>query len=642
MTDGSRRIRIVQAALALSLAVFVGRLWELQLTKWSVYAREAAGNRTQVIRTEPARGPIFDRNGVVLAENRASWQIGVDPAAFPKDDYEADRCLLRLASILGVNVPDVRQAVSEALAASAAQPVPLADLKEAQELQLPVVARVEEQQPDLPGIVVLQTRRRFYPQGKLAAHLLGYARSITAEQYKDLRDLTVPTRATGAEEALGAADALYSRCSVTGQAGVELLCEMDRSTAPPTPILTGVPGRTVVEVDVHVQPVRVVSFRQSIPGASVYLTLDARVQQAAETALANVLKERGRSGAVVVLDVNTGEVVAMCSRPSFDPNKWVSGFKPEEWTALETDPRTPLLNTAVAGAYPPGSIFKMISALAALESVQLNTDVHFACGGRISVGRPPTIYRCWLPSGHGYVGFWRGVAESCDVYFYELVRKARLSPEALAYWARQFGLGRTTESGLAGEAEGMVATPDWKLTLLHERWRLGDTLNMVIGQGYLTATPLQMAVATAAVANGGQVYRPLLVRKIHWPQWMGRPPRTVEPQLVRNVGAQTENIEKVRRGMRLAVTSPKGTAHSLASLPLSCAGKTGSAQHRPDRPTHAWFVCFAPYEKPRYAVAVFVDSGGHGSTTAVPIARKVLTALFGIQDRPAAAARESD
>lgn len=642
MTDGSRRIRIVQATLVLSLAVFVVRLWELQLTKWSVYAREAAGNRTQVIRTEPPRGPIFDRNGAVLAENRASWQIGVDPAAFPKDDYEADRCLLRLASILGVNAPEVRQAVSKALASSAAQPVPLTDLKEAQEVQLPIVAQVEEHQPDLPGIVVLQTRRRFYPRGKLAAHLLGYARSVTAEQYKELHDLTVPPRATGGEEALGAADALYSRSSVTGQAGVELLCELDHSTNPPTPILTGVPGRTVVEVDVRVQPVRVISFRQSIPGASVYLMLDARVQQAAETALADMLKERGRSGAVVVLEVNTGGVVAMCSRPSFDPNKWVSGFKPEEWTALQTDPRTPLLNTAVAGVYPPASTFKIISALAALESVRLDTNAQFACGGRIGVGHPPTIYRCWLPSGHGYVGFWRGVAESCDVYFYELVRKARLSPEALAYWARQLGLGRTTDCGLAGEAEGLVPTPDWKLTLLHERWRLGDTLNMVIGQGYLSATPLQMAVATAAVANGGRVYRPLLVRKIHWPQWMGRPPRIIEPQLVRDVGAQAESIEKVRRGMRLAVTSPKGTAHGLAGLPVPCAGKTGSAQHRPDRPTHAWFVCFAPYDRPEYVVAVFVDSGGHGGSTAVPIARKVLTALFGIEDQPAAAVVQSD
>ncbi|MCD6351554.1 MAG: penicillin-binding protein 2 [Armatimonadetes bacterium] len=634
MGDPARRLVVVQAAVAVFLGLFLVRLWELQLTQWVTYARKAAGNRTQVLRVEPPRGLIFDRNGVVLAENRACWQVGVDPVRFPSDDYEADQCLLRLAGILGADVPDVRQAVHEALAASPAQPVPLQDLPQAEGLDLATVARIEEHRPDLPGIVVLETQRRYYPHHNLAAHLLGYARSITAEQYKEFRDLPVPAQVAQAEKIEKVPDTVYSRNSITGQAGVERLCELDRSVNPPVPLLTGLPGRTVLEVDVRVQPVRVVSFREPQPGASVYLTLDAKVQQAAEKALSNMLRQRGRSGAVVVLDVNTGEVLALCSRPSFDPNKWVTGFKPGEWKALNSDPRTPLLNTAIGGAYPPGSTFKIISALAALESTGLKTTTTFHCAGRISVGHPPTIYRCWKSGGHGYVDFWRGIAESCDVYFYDLVRKAHLTPETLSYWARQFGLGEKTGCGLSGEVEGLVPTPDWKMTLRHERWRLGDTLNMVIGQGDLTVTPLQMAVAVAALANGGKVYRPLLVRKIYWPAWMHRAPRLAKPELVRQVTAKAENLAKVRRGMRLAVASDKGTAHSLASFPVPCAGKTGSAEHRPGRPTHAWFVCFAPYDHPRYAVVVFVDSGGHGSSTAVPVARKVLAALFGVQASP--------
>jgi penicillin-binding protein 2 len=636
MSEGTRRIRTVRFTLGLLLVVFVVRLWELQLTKWVAYAQKAAGNRTQVTWTEGPRGPIFDRNGVVLAENRSVWKVGVDPAAFPKNEWEANRCILRLAGILNADVPAVRQAVAKAIAASAGQCMAIEGLTQAENVPFDKVAQIEENAFDLPGIVVLQTLQRYYPRGRLAAHLLGYARPITAQQYEELQNISVPEFASEENLSLPLRDPVYSRNSTTGQAGVELLCELHRTTDPPIPILTGLPGRTVREVNVLLQPVRVLSSREPVPGAAVYLTIDVRVQEAAEKALDETLKAHGRAGSVVVLDVRTGEVVAACSRPAFDPNKWVVGFKPQEWHALTSDPRTPLVNTAVAGAYPPGSTFKMISALAALESAGLATTSNFYCGGRISVGHPATIYRCWRHSGHGYTDFWRGLAESCDVYFYELVRKARLSPEAISYWAHQFGLGHTTGCGLPEENSGLVPSPDWKLTLLHERWHLGDTLNMVIGQGYLTATPLQMAVATAAIANGGKVYRPLLVRKIYWPAWVRRPPWVCKPMLVNTVGADPKNLAKIRRAMRLAVVSPKGTAHGLASLAVPTAGKTGSAEHRPNRPTHAWFACFAPYDNPQYAVVVFVDSGGHGGQVALPIAKKVLAALLRVQDRPSA------
>lgn len=641
MSEARPRIRVLQVFFGLVLLVFVGRLWELQLTRWIVYAREAAGNRTQVIRSEPPRGVIFDRNGKVLAENKACWRVGIDPPRFPKDEYAATQCIVQLAAILGAEAPRVRKAVEESLAASSGQVVPLQGLPEAEDIDLPTVARLEEKRFDLPGILVLETLKRYYPNGRLAAHLLGYARAITAEQYKEFRDIPVPGAGTD-EASVEVPDRLYSRNSITGQAGVEAICELDRTVDPPIPILTGLPGRIVREVDVRGQPVRVLSYREPQPGASVYLTIDARVQRAAEASLGRMLAKRGRAGAVVAVDVNSGEIVAMCSLPNFNPNKWIAGFKPWEWKALHTDPRSPLLNTAVGGAYPPGSSFKIISALAAFEATALKTSSTFYCSGRISVGRPPRIFRCWKRAGHGAVDFWRGMAESCDVYFYELVRKAHLSSEAIAYWARQLGLGESTGCGLPGEVEGLVPSPEWKLALRHERWRLGDTLNMVIGQGYLTVTPLQMAMATAAIANGGSLYKPLLVRKIYWPSWLNRPPRISHPHLVRNIGAKPENLQRLRRAMRLAVTSAEGTARVLANFPVPVAGKTGSAEHHPAKPTHAWFVCFAPYDKPRYAVAVFVHSGGHGGSVAAPVARDVLAALFGVSAKAAKIAVAGD
>ncbi len=626
---GAVRIRIIRIFIGCLLAVFVARLWQLQLTQWVTYAKRALGNRIQVLRQEGPRGLILDRNGRVLAENRTRWLLGVDPQKFPRrDDLRCDRCITRLASILDVSAADLRKAIFEALSQTSAQPVPVKGFGE--DLTLAEVARIEEHRLELPGIVVLEVSQRFYPCGRLAAHVLGYARLITAEQYERWRDLSFGSVPIG-DSGQSLPVRVYSPNSIVGQAGVEALCELDRSVEPPVPILVGRPGIVVQEVDVTGQPVRVIYSQPPSPGATVFLTIDAKIQKAAEDALEDALRAgRGTGGACVVLDPNTGEVLAMASKPSFDPNKWVKGFEPEEWRRINSDPRTPLLNRAISGLYPPGSTFKIISAVAALESINLSPSTSFFCSGRIVVGYRHQVFRCWKRSGHGRVSFWRGIAESCDVYFYELVRKGGLTAEAIAYWAKQFGLGRETGIGLAGEMDGLVPTPEWKIAIRRERWRLGDTLNFVIGQGFLTVTPLQMAVATAAVANGGKIYRPHLVRKIYWPAWMGRPPRKIQPELVATVPCKPQTLELVRRAMRMAVASPHGTGRALASFPVPVAGKTGSAQHRPGRPTHAWFVCFAPYRNPKYVCVVFVENGGHGGSTAAPIARRVLAAAFGV------------
>ncbi len=632
MAKLQRRIAIVELMMGCVLLLFAGRLWQLQVWRWSTYARQAAANRTQTVRVEAPRGLIFDRRGELLAQNRRSWRLGVDPQKFPQDEHEADRVILGLASIIAGNAQQIRAAVKTALATTnAAQPqmLPLPDLMG--ELDLPMVARIQERALELPGVVVLETTQRSYPRGNLAAHVLGYARSITQAQYEEVKDLRGPMAANPEDVASLVPDKLYSPLSVMGQMGVEKMCELDRTMDPPMPILEGLPGRTVYEVDVHGRQGRKIASRKEEAGASVYLTLDAHVQETAEKALADTLHEgHGTSGAVVVLDVNNGDVIALASRPSFDPNRWVKGLKPAEWKALSQDKRTPMLDKATSGLYAPGSTFKMISSISAFESIHLNPNTSFDCTGRITVGWRHAVFRCWKSSGHGIVDYWRGISESCDVYFYDLVRSLRMSSDALSYWARQFGLGSATGIGLPGEAEGTVPDEEWKRLVMRDPWRLGDSLNMVIGQGYLTATPLQMAVVTAAIANSGHVYTPQLVRKIIWPKSLRRAPTMIEPKLVRTIEAAPSSFDMVRRGMRLAVTSSQGTAKGVAGLGVTVAGKTGSAEHTGGKLTHGWFVCFAPYEKPRYAVVVFVESGGHGGVVGAPIARKVLTTLFGL------------
>jgi penicillin-binding protein 2 len=364
----------------------------------------------------------------------------------------------------------------------------------------------------------------------------------------------------------------------------------------------------------------------------VHLTLDARLQRVAEAALAHPFigdsAHPSEGGAAVMVDVRTGEILVLASHPVVDHNQYVRGFPPGAYRKIEQDPTRPELNRAIAGLYPPASTFKMISGCAALEQTSSTTNTTFRCTGRIYVGARHEPKTCWKPQGHGYVQFDRAVAESCDVYFWESVRQAGLGSEPLAAYARKFGLGELTGCGLPGEKEGLVPTPAWKREAVDEKWLLGDTINMVIGQGSLTATPLQMAMVTAAVANGGTLLPSRIVRKVVWPPESGLPPVTWASAPGRPVEVKPETLRLVRSAMRLSVVSPRGTGHRLADLPIPVAAKTGSAEIRMDRRPHSWFVCFAPYENPRYACAVIVEYGGHGSEVAGNVARQIMQAAF--------------
>ncbi len=636
------RLRVVAVTVGVVFALFVGRLWVLQLTRWTTYTESATANRTEIVWEEAPRGIICDRSGVVLAENRPVWTVHIVPADFPDDQEAVSEIVGQLASILGKETPvstvDLRKQISEICQGKGPEARPLKGAGE--NVSLEMVQAIEARQYEMPGVVIKQINQRYYPQGKRAAHLMGYVRPINVNlaDYERVKDFCYPQYQPAVNGLLNieklAHQTIYTLSSFFGQEGVEASYELLERGGGMVPVLPGRRGYHLYEVNASGQPVREIDSRPSDPGATVYLAIDSELQRVAEQALERAIAGSQRTAAAVMMDVQTGEILALASKPSLDANIWTGAIPPEKWERIHSDPRRPMRNTAIAGEYPPGSIFKIISATAALQTTGLQENTTFTCDGAITVGRHHQRFECWKHSGHGAVDFYKGMAQSCDVYFYQTVLTAGLSSDSIARYARLFGLGSSTGIDIPGEEEGFVPDREWKATVERDSWLTGDTVNMVIGQGWLTATPLQMAVATAAVANGGKVLQPRVVRKIQWPKWMGGNAEVLKPVVMRELDVAPETLAHVRQGMRLAVTRPHGTAQAVGGLGVAVAGKTGSAQHRRDRPTHAWFVCFAPYPQPKYAVAVFVWEGGYGGTTAAPIARRILAAAFGLDSGP--------
>jgi penicillin-binding protein 2 len=641
MPNHSARLAALGSLVAVAFLVIVCRLWWIQLTHWSEYYEKAVGNRTEVVARPAPRGLIHDRKGRVLAENRDVWTLAVVPGKLPAEEADRERIVGFLASALSspeepVSTADVRAALTRVGTSGAAESVPLGEL--GQDLTFDQVARIEEHQLEFPGVVVVSGTRRHYPYGPLGGQVLGYARAISEQQFSEMKGLIYPLDprdATAGETVTATADAVYGPDAIVGFAGAEALCELDRNGQTPVPMLAGRRGRTVYEVDSTNTPQRLMAERQPAPGAGVYLTLDALAQQVAEKSLRETLKGRSEGmGAAVVLDAQNGDVLVLATEPCLDPNDWVSGFTGAQWRRALKAPGLPLLDKAIAGAYPPGSIFKVISACAALETTKLKPSDTAYCTGKIYVGRRREPFRCWYADkgGHGVVDFYTAVAKSCNIFFYECVRRFGLDPDAIADYARRFGLGRTTGLGLSGEVPGIVPAPKFSINETGEPWRVGNSLNLVIGQDRLTVTPLQMCAVAAAVGNGGRLLTPNLVQRVRWPGWMQRQDTVEVGGRSRPVNVRPETVAEVRRGMRLAVTDEHGTAKVLRSLPVTSAGKTGSAQHVPGQTTHAWFIAFAPYDEPRYAICVFVAGGGTGGEVAAPIAKKVLQALVGGYD----------
>ncbi len=642
------------------MGLLVWQLGRLQLgAQGSYYSARSRETAVRIVPLPAPRGIIFDREHRILARNRAVFQVNIIPQQMPEEEKESKAIISRTLEILSSPPPSVLNEMTEGVTTTAAitttqdveGPVLLLDSVEqiwqkvenerlgaayrpvllATKVPRAVALELEEMRAELPGIEVKPVPVREYPTGPLTAHLVGYMGAI-------------PPNLANEYQLRG-----YRPDQQVGLAGVEATYE---------DVLRGQDGEQQLVVDVRGYVVRVLSERAPVPGNSLVLTIDTDLQKKVEDILQRHLKEVGaQSGVVVLEDVRTGAILSMVSLPTFDNNWFAAGISPERYNELLKNPWRPLVNHAISGIYPPGSTFKMVTAAGALEEGVISPRTRIMTEGELWLPNkyfpddPTQAQRfvCWINKyggKHGLINVEQALEVSCDIFFYVVGGGFQefegLGNEELAYYAHQFGYGEKTGIALPGEHKGLVPTTQWKRLNYAESWTTGDTYNMAIGQGYVLATPLQVTNATAAIANGGTLYRPQIVQQIV--DGEGRLVKDFQPEPLRELPISEKTLNIVRRGMYLAVYGPRGTARAVAIPGVTIAGKTGTAEFaadldgdgRIDRdkegnlPTHAWFTAFAPYEDPEVAITVFVFGGGEGSATAVPIAREVLAAYFGV------------
>jgi penicillin-binding protein 2 len=577
-----KRITVALYIVTLIFGIFLIRLWDLQIIKGGEYRRIEERNRLRVIDIPAPRGIIYDRNNKAFVNNVPSFDISVVKEELPRDD----ETLLALGELVGLAPDYIRKRLSASLRSF--EPVKLK-----QDVSFEEVAKVEARKIDFPGLQVDVVNGREYVFGHSASHVIGYLGKPSLKQLRSSEFSDVP------------------RDSFIGQFGVEKVYDN---------ILRGNAGKKIIEVNALGSIVKVVRIQRPVKGTDIKLTIDADLQVEAERSLS------GKAGAVVAIKPGTGEILAMASSPSFDPNLFVRGIKEGEWKKLIKDPGKPFLNRAIQSRYPPGSTFKIITAIAALEEGLISKNTKYKCKGSINFGGRK--FRCWKKEGHGSVDIHKALVESCDVFFYEVAKK--LDIDILAEYAFDYGLGSVTGVELEGEVPGIVPNTWWKRETRNTKWYKGETLNTVIGQGYLSVTPIQMARLTAAVVNGGKLYETFIVAD---------PGREIEPESVLNIDPR--NIELVRKALMDVVQGKRGTGRIARSDVVDIGGKTGTTQVIGGVPDdkdqkaipekfrdHAWFVAFAPEDDPQIAVSVFVEHGGHGSSAAAPIAKRIIEAYY--------------
>jgi len=594
----TRRAALLAGAKLAMLGALTGRMYYLQVVEADKYAVLAEENRINLRLLAPLRGRILDRFGVTLATNDQNYRVVVIPEQ--ADDLEAT--LATLGTVLPVTETDIARVLHDAERKRPFVPVTVRE-----NLIWDEVARVEINTPDLPGVAIEVEQSRLYPFGGLGVHVLGYVAAVSES------DLT--------------GDPLLELPGFRiGKTGVER--QYDEA-------LRGSAGNSQVEVNAVGRVIRELTREEGEPGHDVVLTLDMGLQHYAQQRLAGEM-----SASTAVLDVQNGEVLALASTPSFDPIGFDRGLSVAEWQALINDELHPLTNKALAGQYAPGSTFKMMVALAALES-GITPDHTVYCPGVMALGT--SRFHCWKEGGHGTLDMLRGIQHSCDVYFYDIARKVGI--DGIAAMARRFGLGAVTGIDLPGEKAGVIPDRNWKLGATGEAWQPGETLVAGIGQGFITTTPLQLALMTARIANGGRAIVPHMTRPAVFAYGAGSGDGAAPPlPEVPSMGIPPEHIALVQEGMNLVSNDQRGTAYrSRIDVPgMELAGKTGTAQVRRisaaeraagviknedlpwNRRDHALFVAFAPVAAPRYACSVIVQHGGGGAKVAAPIARDIL------------------
>jgi len=590
-----KRVRILSAFLALFFFILIFRMWYLQILRGGYFKEKSERQRIRVQRIPAPRGEFTDRNGRVLVDTKPGFNVAI----ILEDVKHLDQTLNRLSRLL--QLP--KETFSRVIRKARKNSVPLFQpIRLLSNVPWSTVALLEAHQMELSGISVMPEPLRNYRYGSLAAHLFGYMGEINASELKSLPF------------------SRYRSGDIIGKTGLEKSFEKE---------LKGVDGYRQMEVNSLGRIMEQIGEQPPRPGNRIILTIDYDLQKTLEEAF------EGHSGAGVVLNPDNGEILAMASFPSYDPNLFSGGIPKERWKEFLRNPKHPLTDKAISGQYAPGSVFKIVVAVAGLEERVVDPVQTIPCRGFITFGGRK--YRCWKHSGHGRVDLYRALSESCDVYFYELGQ--RLGINRIARYAQELGLGNLTGIPLEGEQPGLIPNSQWKRTVRKEVWYPGETLSASIGQGYILVTPIQLAGLIGAIANGGTVYRPQLVRRID--DCEGNPLKHFTPKVLQDAPISAKTLHLVVNALEGVVSARHGTGGRARVPGIRVAGKTGTAQvvrirtepkpgseiSEPLR-DHALFVAFAPVEKPEIALAIVVEHGGHGGSVAAPIARKVLKCYF--------------
>ena len=585
-------IRVFRLTIAVCVVFFIllTRLWYLQVIQTERLRELSESNRLRLVPVAASRGTILDRNGEVLVNNTPSFSVAV----IPQDVKDREWLLTALSRHLQTDREGLAERWDKGKGRAKYYPIVLSSGITRSQLEY-----LEENRLWLPGLEIEMKPIREYPGGLLAAHLLGYLGEISEQEMSEDRYRE------------------YNLGDYIGKSGIERFWERE---------LHGVNGGRQIEVDARGRFLRTLTESRPVTGNSVILTIDKKIQKAAELAFGD------RAGAAVVMDVRSGEILAFASNPSFDPALFAGRMPPEKWQSYLDDKRHPLENKALKGQYPPGSTFKIITALAALDAGIIDANSTVVCKGSYTVGK--TVFKCWNKHGHGSVNLKKALRESCDVYFYQLAE--RLGVDRIARSAREFGLGEAMGVGLDNEKSGLIPTAAWKEKKYGKKWFHGETLPVAIGQGFVLMTPIQLASMISTLANDGTVYRPHLVKRIVDPD--GRVIKEFGPEVLKKVPGNPANLRLVKEGLLAVVNESGGTGGAARLYEVKVAGKTGTSQVvklRDDRGVvpyeyrdHALFVAFAPYEKPEVAVAVVIEHGEHGGAAAAPIAGRILRAYF--------------
>lgn len=578
--------------VAVCFLILLLRVWYLQVLKGSDFMGLSESNRVRLISLPSYRGEITDRNGLTLASIRPSFNLYITP----EDVQDLGETLNALKEKIDFDIQKVKDDIRHSQ--------PFLDVLIKADIQRDQVAFVEENNQLLGGIHLKVEPLRDYHYGELAAHTLGYLGEINKDK-------------------LMKGEPGYRMGDIVGKEGIEYLFEQD---------MQGKKGYKEVEVDVSGRELAVLRKSPPQSGNHLQLTLDLRIQLMVEQLMTGT-EEAPIYGSAVVIKVQTGEILAMTSKPGFDPNLFSAGISNAEWRKLLFNTEHPLQNKAIDGQYPPGSVYKIIAAYAALEEEAVNPEDTVFCPGYYRLGRG--VYRCWRRGGHGDMDLHDALVQSCDVYFYTVGYK--LGIDTLARYAKMLGMGSLTRVNLIGEKPGLVPTKEWKLKARGEEWLAGETISASIGQGFNLVTPLQQARLLATVANGGILLKPYLVRQIKDKD--GRVVKEIFPSIEKRLESRPDTLSLIQKGLFGVVNEKRGTGWRARLKEITVAGKTGTAQvvrlkrapkseddeeisykHR----DHAWFAGYAPYENPEIAVAVIVEHGGHGGSAAAPIVRQII------------------